>query len=671
MKVICHHARSGTTALQVVTAALDADERTAGMEVVFAKDASEVARAIETCEEDPLVLWSFYSPDFTWARAKLREVKASTRRGLHVAGGVHATAEPRETLDAGFDLAALGEGETTLVELCAARLEGRDERALQGLAHLSTRGELVSHGRGKRRELDAFPAFFERYGKWNAIEVTRGCVYACAFCQTPYVFKARFRHRSVASVSDAVAKMGGRYVRFLTPTSLSYGSDGTEPNLDAVEALLSGVRGACSSETKVYFGTFPSEVRPEHVMPRALDIIARYCDNRSLVIGGQSGSDAVLERLRRGHTVADVVRAVETCAEHGFRADVDFLFGLPGETDGERAETIALAKRLVAMGARIHSHAFMPLPGTPMRAETPEPIEGELLDTLHELEGKRAPSTVSGGASSSPRARWSTLVGRMADDRTDNGGHDEPPPSLRSIPASSERLVGSVVNGRYLVRREIGRGGICAVYGVEHRYTRRTYALKSLLPEYHKHQQARARLLAEARMLGAIHHANVVEVIDAGMDDGTPFLVMERLRAKSVEALLLARGKLTVHDALVIGRLAAEALAATHKARVIHRDIKPGNLLVVRTETSKTLKLIDFGVAVRDWQAEAPDDGPPRRGRRDAVLHGGRAPRGAPRDTRGRRVRVRRDPLRVPHRSRAVHRDLRASLRAGDDREAA
>ncbi len=185
-----------------------------------------------------------------------------------------------------------------------------------------------------------------------------------------------------------------------------------------------------------------------------------------------------------------------------------------------------------------------------------------------------------------------------------------PPPSLRSPPASSEQLVGTIIDKRYLLKREIGRGGICAVYGAEHRYTRRTYALKALLPEYRKHQEARARLLAEARMLGAVHHPNVVEVIDAGMDDGAPFVVMERLRAKSVEALLLARGKLTVHDALVIGRLAALALAATHRARVIHRDVKPGNLLVVRSENGKSLKLVDFGVAT-GWEEHPSDDGPP------------------------------------------------------------
>ncbi len=203
-------------------------------------------------------------------------------------------------------------------------------------------------------------------------------------------------------------------------------------------------------------------------------------------------------------------------------------------------------------------------------------------------------------------------------DRSPAGDVEAPPPSLRSLPASSERLVGTVIDGRYLLTREIGRGGICAVFLAEHRYTRRSYALKTLLPDYRRHQEARARLLAEARLLGAVRHPNVVEVVDAGMDrEGSPFLVMERLRAKSLEALLLTRGKLTVHDALTIASLAARALAAAHESRVVHRDVKPGNLLVVRTEnrgaerSGKTLKLIDFGVATFYEPRPDDDEGPP------------------------------------------------------------
>ncbi len=398
--VIAMHARSGMVALNVVTAALDADPRTAGTDVTFARSPAEMIAALRrTCTERgphgrrALAAWSFYSPDFRAAALDLAAVRDASADldVVHVAGGVHATAEPLATLRAGFDLVALGEGEHTFVEMVAALASGRDLRALRGTAHLGERGELVSHGPGERAALDAYPAFNARYRKWNALEITRGCVYACSFCQTPYMFKARFRHRSVENVRmhiDRMAESGSRFVRFLTPTSLSYGALDTSVNLARVEELLRSVREGLGPTGKLFFGTFPSEVRPEHVSDAALSVLARYVDNRTLVVGGQSGSDRILEATRRGHTVADVVRAVELCVRHGFRPDVDFLFGLPGETGEDRAASLRLAERLVAMGARIHSHAFMPLPGTPLRDERPEPLEPETALAMAQLESR-------------------------------------------------------------------------------------------------------------------------------------------------------------------------------------------------------------------------------------------------------------------------------------------
>jgi B12-binding domain/radical SAM domain protein len=391
--IVAMHARSGVVALNVVTAALDAYPRTAGLDVRFAKDPDGMIAELRAAAEAgrrAIALWSFYSPDFVAAAADLRRVKETGVEALHVAGGVHATAEPLATLRAGFDLVAIGEGETTIVALVDAVVRGDDPRRLPGTAHLDG-GRLVSHGPGERVPLDAFPAFNVRYRKWNAIEITRGCVYACSFCQTPYVFKARFRHRSIANVRAHIDRMrehGSRFVRFLTPTSLSYGSADTTPNLDAVEALLASVREGAGPDAKIYFGTFPSEIRPEHVTPRALEILARWVDNRTLVIGGQSGSDRVLAETRRGHTVEDVIRAVRLSVEAGFRPDVDFILGLPGEEESDRIRSMQLAERLVAMGARIHSHAFMPLPGTPLRDATPAPIEPETMLAMARLESK-------------------------------------------------------------------------------------------------------------------------------------------------------------------------------------------------------------------------------------------------------------------------------------------
>jgi B12-binding domain/radical SAM domain protein len=393
---VVSHRRTGVAALNVVTAALDADPRTAGADVVFAKNADEMVTALRSaCERGAPTLagWSFYSTDFAEASRELARVREATRElpVLHVAGGVHATAEPEQTAAAGFDLVCVGEGEATIVEVVSALAEGRDPRAVRGIAHLGAEGRLVSVGSGERRELDAFPGFNARYRKLNPLEITRGCIYACSFCQTPFMFKARFRHRSLANVREQMLllrELGSKYVRFVTPTSLSYGSSDETVNLAAVEALLATVREIMGPEGRVYFGTFPSEVRPEHVSAEALAVLARYVDNRSLIIGGQSGSDRVLRATHRGHDAAAVERAVRLCVEAGFRPDVDFLFGMPEEQEEDRLASIALAERLVALGAKIHNHAFLPLPGTPLKNAEPAPMEPRVVRALGRLEAR-------------------------------------------------------------------------------------------------------------------------------------------------------------------------------------------------------------------------------------------------------------------------------------------
>jgi radical SAM superfamily enzyme YgiQ (UPF0313 family) len=119
-------------------------------------------------------------------------------------------------------------------------------------------------------------------------------------------------------------------------------------------------------------------------------VLARYVDNDTIVIGAQSGSDRVLRAMRRGHTVADVERAVRIARAHGFIPDLDFLWGMPGESREEREASIRLAERLVGEGARIHAHAFMPLPGTPLRDAEPTAIEDDVAFRMSRLESSGA-----------------------------------------------------------------------------------------------------------------------------------------------------------------------------------------------------------------------------------------------------------------------------------------
>lgn len=394
--LVAAHVRTGVVALNVLTAALRHDPRTADLPIDFARSPDALIDHVRArCAEgrSVIVAWSFYSTDLDPALADLARVRAATAdlTGVtHLAGGVHATAEPRSTLDAGFDLVALGEGERTIVETLLAAREGRPLRTSPGLAWVDD-GALRDSGYGAREPLDAHPAFNAPDGRFNAIEITRGCVYACTFCQTPFMFKARFRHRSVENVAAharSLREKGMRDVRFLTPTCLSYGSDDTAPRLDAVEALLAAVRDAMGPDGRIFFGTFPSEVRPEHVTDEALRVLRRYVANDNLVIGAQSGSQRVLDRTRRGHTVDDVRRAVSRCLAHGLRPNVDFLFGACDETPDDHAASVALMRELTEQGARIHMHAFMPLPGTPLRDAAPGQIPDEVRAVVDALQAK-------------------------------------------------------------------------------------------------------------------------------------------------------------------------------------------------------------------------------------------------------------------------------------------
>jgi B12-binding domain/radical SAM domain protein len=331
--------------------------------------------------------WSFPSAGFPAAAAALRAARAAGGAGaLHVAGGAHATAEPDEVLSAGFDLAALGEGERTLPLLLDRLLAGEPAPG-PGLAWRD-RGWTVRGPRPEPVDLDATPPFPPSVARGGPIEITRGCVHACRFCQTSFAAGVRPRHRSpeiVARWAGALVRSGRPDVRFVTPSALAYGSDDGGARLDRVEALLVAVREAAGPGARVFLGTFPSEVRPEHVTPEAMRLLRRLVDNRALLIGAQSGSERMLALAHRGHGVEEVERAAALALEAGFEAQVDFILGLPGEEEPDREATRQLMARLAARGARVHGHAFMPLPGTPWRAArpgVPDPASRRLLEVL-------------------------------------------------------------------------------------------------------------------------------------------------------------------------------------------------------------------------------------------------------------------------------------------------
>jgi Leucine-rich repeat (LRR) protein/predicted Ser/Thr protein kinase len=149
--------------------------------------------------------------------------------------------------------------------------------------------------------------------------------------------------------------------------------------------------------------------------------------------------------------------------------------------------------------------------------------------------------------------------------------------------------------GPYRVVKELGRGGMGAVYlALDPRLDRRL-ALKVMLPKYAADREARERFLREARAAAKVEHINVVTVYEADERDGTPYIAMQFLQGYPLDQYLRTKGLPPLAHAVRIGREAALGLAAAHALGVIHRDIKPANLWL--EVPNGRVKVLDFGLA--------------------------------------------------------------------------
>ena len=188
------------------------------------------------------------------------------------------------------------------------------------------------------------------------------------------------RNRSIDTIVESLTKAveisGFNRTWFLSPNALSYGGRGRTVEPDKLEGLLRAVTRIKGLE-EVFFGSFPSEVRPEFVTKPILEMMREYVANKTLQIGLQSSSNRVLELASRHHTVDEGLQAISTALDCGFIPHVDMMFGLPGETKRELHQSIDLCYSLAEMGAKTHGHVFMPLPGSAYENEAPGVLDSE------------------------------------------------------------------------------------------------------------------------------------------------------------------------------------------------------------------------------------------------------------------------------------------------------
>nr|MDT0662125.1 Stk1 family PASTA domain-containing Ser/Thr kinase [Micromonospora sp. DSM 115978] len=170
----------------------------------------------------------------------------------------------------------------------------------------------------------------------------------------------------------------------------------------------------------------------------------------------------------------------------------------------------------------------------------------------------------------------------------------------------ADTLLGSLIDGRYRIRARVARGGMATVYTAVDERLERTVALKIIHPSQAPDAGGTLptfleRFTDEAKTIARLTHPNVVAVYDQGTHGGLPYLVMEYVRGRTLRDILTERQRLNPGEALAILEQMLAAIAAAHRAGLVHRDVKPENVLVAEAPSGGSTNLVDSVVKVADF----------------------------------------------------------------------
>jgi beta-lactam-binding protein with PASTA domain/serine/threonine protein kinase len=165
----------------------------------------------------------------------------------------------------------------------------------------------------------------------------------------------------------------------------------------------------------------------------------------------------------------------------------------------------------------------------------------------------------------------------------------------------ADTLLGSLIDGRYRIRGRVARGGMATVYTAMDERLERTVALKIIHPSQATNVHFVDRFTDEAKTIARLTHPNVVAVYDQGRHEGLPYLVMEFVQGRTLRELLAQRRRLNPGEALAILEQMLSAIAAAHRAGLVHRDVKPENVLVAEAPSGGVGNLVDCVVKVADF----------------------------------------------------------------------
>ena len=155
-------------------------------------------------------------------------------------------------------------------------------------------------------------------------------------------------------------------------------------------------------------------------------------------------------------------------------------------------------------------------------------------------------------------------------------------------------LVGTLLNRRYRLDAKVGAGGMSTVYRAFDQTLERSVAIKLLHREIAADSDQIERFRREARAVAQLSHPHIVTVIDAGEDDGRPYIVFEYVEGETLKERIRRAGRLPISEAVAYGVEIARALGAAHARKIVHRDVKPQNVLI---DLEGSAKVTDFGIA--------------------------------------------------------------------------
>ncbi|MFX1537990.1 MAG: TIGR04013 family B12-binding domain/radical SAM domain-containing protein [Promethearchaeota archaeon] len=347
---------------------------------------------------------SFQSPNASQIGKEVEQAKNhfnhQKMKTYFIAGGPHASGDPEGTLEMGFDIAVVGEGELALPKIinCLSKCYKEDLAInlgkIESIFFKDEDNNIVKTPPNNIKvKLDDYLPYSSDPPLHPPIEITRACPFACTYCQVSFLFGRRMRHRSIEQINNIVDYYVKRFsnqeqvdIRFITPNAFSYGAKGKKPDFFKVKHLIKNLKSNFA-HIRLFMGSFPSEIRPEFITEESFPLLSKL-NNKIIAIGAQSGSDRILDLIHRGHSTGAVIQAVNLINKSQKTAVVDFILGLPQETHDDQFETLAFAKTLIAKKAKIRFHHFIPLPGTPLANTRPSIIDPELLLEIGRLTTK-------------------------------------------------------------------------------------------------------------------------------------------------------------------------------------------------------------------------------------------------------------------------------------------